>query len=102
MQTKFLLNGLKLHQNEQDYLEERIQKAKRLIPNFDEEQVFPEIEVQKDKKGFWRVELMIKTPYNLYRADKTAKTLLGAADQTEEALTKQIRRKRDKIKDKRH
>jgi ribosomal subunit interface protein len=100
MEIRYLLSGLKLNDREKDYLEKKILKTKKLLGNYSEDELFAEVEVDTDKKGLWRVEFMIKTPHVLYRVEKGGnKDFMMAVDMAEEALMKQIRRGREKVRD---
>jgi ribosome-associated translation inhibitor RaiA len=56
-----------------------------------------EIDVKQDKKTFWTVEIMLKTPKQLFRVEKMGKALTIATDDAMDALMKQLRRHKDKM-----
>lgn len=99
MEIRYFLGDLKLNEKEKEYVEKKILKTKKLLKKYSDEELFAEIEVRIDKKSFWTVEFMVKTPHELFRADKESSDLMMAADMAEEALMKQIRRNNEKIKD---
>ncbi len=55
-----------------------------------------EIDIDKKKNNF-RVEVMIKTPYKLYRAEDTTESIEGSIDSVVDDLKTQINRDKDKI-----
>lgn len=82
------------------YVQEKIDKLEKLLNGYDaQEELMAEVEFDRDKKGFWRLEVMITTPHNKYRVEKINNVLREAMDEAEEVLKKQIRRDREKIKD---
>ena len=92
---KFMFKGMEADKKAESYIEKRLQKVNQLIKNVLE----IEIEVDLDKKGKYRVELMVKTPYQLYRAEETSQSIEGSADIACEELFIQIVKDKDKMKD---
>lgn len=68
------------------YIEKRLGKTNRILKNVLEF----EVEIDLDKKGKYRVELMVKTPYALYRAENTSESIEGSADIACDELYAQI------------
>jgi ribosomal subunit interface protein len=98
MNTRYLLNGLKLNKKEENYLEKKIAKIDKFFKeckNPDELRL--EIDVKQDKKTFWTIELMLKTPKRLFRAEKREKELTVATDEAIDALMEQLRRHKDRM-----
>ncbi len=98
MNTRYLLNGLKLSEKEEGYLEKKISKVDKFFKeckNPDELRL--EIDVKQDKKTFWTIELMLKTPKRLFRVEKKGKELTIATDEAMDALMEQLRRHKDKM-----
>ena len=79
----------------QNYIEKRLQKVNRIIKNVLEF----EVEISVDKKGKYRVELMVKTPYAQYRAEEISESIEGSADIACEELTMQIVKDKSKMVD---
>ncbi len=77
------------------YVEKRLQKVNRIIKNVLEF----EVEIDLDKKDQYRVELMVKTPYALYRAEEISESIEGSADIACEELTAQIIKDKSKMVD---
>lgn len=99
MEIRYLLGDVELNEKEKEYVEKKILKTKKLLKKYSDKELFAEVEIRVDKKGFWTAEFMVETPHELFRADKTSNDLMMAADMAEEALMKQIRRNNEKIKD---
>ncbi|HHX58272.1 MAG TPA: ribosome-associated translation inhibitor RaiA [Candidatus Moranbacteria bacterium] len=101
MKIRYLLKKITLSDREKDYLEKKIQRFEKYFRSLTESTLQAEVEAEKDTKGIWRVELMIKSPYNLYRVSKKGKTFLEAVDLADAALQAQVRKGREKIKERR-
>ena len=98
MNTRYLLNGLKLTEKEEEYLNSKVEKINKFFKDCkDPSALRLEIDIKQDKKKFWTVEIMLKTPKQLFRVEKTGKTFMIAVDETESALMKQLRRHKDKM-----
>ena len=98
MNTRYLLNGLKLSPKEEEYLDKKVVKVEKFLKDCkDPDSLRLEFDIKQDKKTFWIVEIMIKTPKNLFRVNKTAKTFMITTDEAMDALMKQLRRHKDKI-----
>lgn len=92
-QTRFLLKGLKIDSRTENYIEKRLQAIRKMLDNI----LRVEVEIDLDKKGKFRVEVMVKTPYELYRAEEITESVEGSIDLAVEQLKVQIRRSKDKI-----
>jgi ribosomal subunit interface protein len=92
---KMMFKGMDSDKKAEAYIEKRLQKVNRIIKNVLEF----EVEVSLDKKGKYRVELMVKTPYALYRAEEISESIEGSADIACEELTTQIVKDKSKMVD---
>ena len=92
---KFMFKGMDSNEKAQSYIEKRLQKVNRIIKNVLEF----EVEISLDKKGKYRVELMVKTPYAKYRAEEISESIEGSADIACEELTMQIVKDKSKMVD---
>jgi len=95
MNTRFLLKGMTLDERTREYIEKRLTRIEKLIDPVSE----LEIEVDRDKKGKFRVEITVKTPHNLYRAEETTESVEGSTDMTIDELEAQIAKKKNKNRD---
>ena len=94
MNTRFLFKGVEIDGRTQDYILKRLERVTKLVDPVSEF----EVEVGQDKKGKFRVEIMIKTPRDLYRAEETSVSVEGSTDIVIDALEIQI----TKLKNKHH
>jgi ribosomal subunit interface protein len=94
---RFLLKGINIDSRTKSYIEKRIEKTEKLLKKIKECQY--EIEISLDKKGKFRVEMMVKTPFKLYRAEEISQSIEGSADLVMNELYHQISRDKDKMKD---
>ena len=98
MNTRYLLNGIKLNTKEEKYLNSKVKKINKFFKDCkDPSALRLEIDIKQDKKTFWTVEFMLKTPKQLFRVEKEGKTLTIATDESIDALMKQLRRHKDKM-----
>lgn len=95
MSTRFLFKGVKVNGRTEEYILKRLERTVKLVDPVSEF----EIEVDRDKKGKFRVEIMIKTPHNLYRAEETSISIEGSTDIVMDELETQIAREKEKNRD---
>ena len=93
--TRFLSKGVKLDTQKSDYIEKRLVRIEKLV---DPVTQF-EVEIDRDKKGKFRVEVMVKTPHNLYRAEDTSESIEGSPDVAIDELEVQLAKNRGKSRD---
>ncbi len=82
MTTQFLLQTNDADEKARAYILKKIAKLEKLA---DVASKF-EIEVDKDKQGKYRVEVMIRAPKQLYRAEETSESIEGSIDLVVEKL----------------
>jgi ribosomal subunit interface protein len=92
---RVMFKGMDSDKKAQEYIEKKLQKVNRIIKNVLEF----EVEVDLNKKNQYRVELMVKTPHALYRAEETSRSIEGSADIACEELTMQIIKDKNKMID---
>ncbi len=92
---RFLFKGVVVDQTARDYVEKRLST---LDKKFMEEVLKTEVEIDLDKKGKFRVEVMIKTPRNLFRSENTTDSIESSIDLTVEELQEQIVHQKDKVR----
>ena len=91
-QMRLLLKKVKIDSRTRDYIEKRLQAVRKMLDNI----LRVEVEIDLDKKGKFRAEVMIKTPRKLYRAEEITESIEGSIDLVVEQLKVQIRRSKDK------
>lgn len=96
---RYFFGSTRVNEQEKEYLTEKVLRCKKLLSNYSKQELSVEVEVEQDKKSFWRVEMMIRTPHELFRVDKRDGDFFKAVDLVSDVLTEQIRRSREKIRD---
>lgn len=95
MNTRFLFKGVDIDDRTKEYVVKRLGRVEKLVDPVSEFS----IEVDRDKKGKYRVEIMVKTPHNLYRAEETTVSVEGSTDIVIDELEAQIDKKKNKNRD---
>jgi ribosomal subunit interface protein len=91
---RFFFKGVKIDDRTEEYIKKRLNSVEKLL----EKILQIEVEIDLDKKGKFRVEVMVKTPYKLYRAEETTESIEGSVDIVEDELKVQITKDKDKRK----
>lgn len=86
MNARFLSKGVEIDERTKDYILKRLERIERLVDLVSEF----EIETDMDKKGKFRVEIMVKTPRNLFRAEDTTESIEGSTDIVLDELEAQV------------
>ena len=79
---KFLFKGVKIDERTEGYVRKRLNGLDRYIENI----LKAEVEIDKDKKGKFRVEVMLFTPRDMFRADNTTDSIEGSVDMVVDEL----------------
>ena len=95
MNTRFLFKGVDIDDRTKEYVVKRLGRVEKLVDPVSEFS----IEIDQDKKGKYRVEIMVKTPHNLYRAEETTVRVEGSTDVVIDELEVQIDKKKNKNRD---
>lgn len=95
MNTRFLFQGLTLDDRTEEYIRKRLSKLDKLV----EQATTYSVEIDKDKKGTFRVEIMVKTPHALYRAEETTISVEGSTDLVIDELKNQVVKQKSKKHD---
>lgn len=93
MNIKYLYKNITIDDTQRGYIEKRLATIEKILESITK----VEVEVDMDKKGLRRVEVMIHTPRDLFRAEETTESVEGSIDLVVEELKTQITRKKDKI-----
>lgn len=91
---RLFFKGVKIDELTEDYIRKRLLTIQKFLPKILRVEV--EIDIDK-KKNLFRTEVMIKTPYKLYRAEDTTKSIEGSIDSVAEDIKTQINRDKDKM-----
>lgn len=92
--VRFMYKNVKIDDKTRDYILKRLESVDKIIEII----LQKEIEIDLDKKGKFRVEVMIKTPYDLFRAEETTESIEGSIDLVVDELKIQVVREKDKRK----
>lgn len=92
MTTRFLLQTSDADDKARGYIVKKITKLEKLVDQASK----IEIEVDKNKQGKYRVEVMIRAPRHLYRAEETSESIEGSVDLVAEKLLGEITRDKEK------
>ncbi len=95
MNTRFLFKGVAIDDRTRDYILKRLGRLEKLVDPVSEFS----IEIDRDKQGKFRVEIMIKTPHNLYRAEEITVSIEGSTDVTIDELEVQIDKQKNRHRD---
>jgi len=93
--TRYLTKGVELDGRINEYIEKKLTRLEKLV---DTVSLF-EVEIDRDKQGKFRVEVMIKTPHNLYRAEETTISIEGSIDTVVDELENQLTKNKTKSRD---
>ncbi len=87
MKVTFLLNGLDVAHETRAYVEKKIAAVEKFMRQLERANV----DINRDKRGFYRVEVMMYEDGQMYRAEEIAETIEAAVDAVEVKLQEQVR-----------
>jgi len=90
--VRFMYKDVKIDERTKEYILKRLERLDKITKDV----VGKEIEIDMDKKGLFRVEVMIKTVYDLFRAEETTESIEGSIDLVTDELQVQIVREKEK------
>lgn len=91
---KFLFKGVEIDGRTKEYVEKRLGTLDKFIENI----LKVEVEIDLDKKGKFRVEVMIHTPRNMFRADNTTDSIEASTDMVVDELQDQMTHTKDRLR----
>lgn len=92
MTTRFLLQTSDADEKSRAYILRKISRLEKLFDGASK----IEVEVDKNKQGKYRVEVMIRAPRHLYRAEETSASIEGSTDIVVEKLQSELTRDKEK------
>ena len=95
----YQLGTIKLNMQEQDYIDRKMKKVEKILIKTKDGEKRINLEISQDKRTFWNVSLTVQIPKKIFRVKKTGNKLLEVVDVAEGAISEQIRRENEKIKD---
>ncbi|MEI7890979.1 MAG: HPF/RaiA family ribosome-associated protein [bacterium] len=93
--VRFLFKGVEVEKKTRYYIEKHLSS---LDNKFMEDVTLTEVEIDIDKKGKFRAEIMIKTPRNLFRAENTTESIEASVDLCIKELQEQITHQKDRVR----
>jgi len=96
MNIKYLFEGADVSARTRVYIEKRLSSLSRILKDKEIEATVVEVEIEKDKRGLYRVEVMVKAPKKTYRGEENAETIEQGIDAVEEEVKRQIREEKEK------
>ena len=98
MEIVYQLGETRLNKYEQDYIDEKMKKVMRLLTRNKGSEKKINVEIEQDKHSFWNISVTARIPRKVFRVKKSGNKLLGVVDIAEGALSEQIRRENEKVK----
>jgi ribosomal subunit interface protein len=92
---RLYFKGVKIDDRTEAYITKKIKAVEKLLDKVSRVEI--EIDIDKKKNKF-RVEVMIKTPYKLYRAEESTESIEGSIDAVENEIKDQVRKDKEKIR----
>lgn len=93
MNTRFLFQGVELSGKEMFYVTKRLGRIEKLLDPASK----VEVEVDRNKQGKFRVEIMVSMPRKkLYRAEETSESIQGSTDSAVDDIERQITEEKDR------
>lgn len=91
---RFLFKGLAVDDVTREYIEKRLSTLDKFVDDI----LKSEVEIDLDKKGKFRVEVMLHTPRNMFRADNTTDSIEASIDLVTDELQAQVTHLKDKLR----
>lgn len=91
---RFFFKGVEIDVTTKEYIEKRLSTLDKFIDNI----LKSEVEIDLDKKGKFRVEVMLHTPRNMFRADNTTESIEASIDMVVDELQAQVTHLKDKLR----
>lgn len=92
MTTQFLFQGLDIDERTREYVSKRLRRVEKLVDPASK----IEIEIDRDKKGKFRVEVMVRAPKKQYRAEETTGSVEASTDLVIDELERQVAKEKDR------
>ena len=92
MKIRYFCKNVKIDNRMGDYIQKRLSSLDKLLDKI----LNAVVEIDMDKKGKFRVEVMVRTPHDLYRAEETTRSIEGSIDIVSSELKVQIKKNKGK------
>jgi ribosomal subunit interface protein len=93
MNIKYLFKDVTIDDRTRDYIEKRLSGVEKINKQI----IKTEVEIDRDKRGLFRVEVMLMTPKDFFRAEETTESIEGSIDTVVDELKVQIVKKKSKL-----
>lgn len=93
MSTQYVFQSVEVPSKIRTYIEKKITSVQKLL----KDDARAEVEIAKNKNDQFRVEIMIHTPRDEFRANEVSETIEASVDLIEDELKRQIRHKMEKL-----
>lgn len=93
--VRFLYKNVEIDERTKDYILKRLEGVDKVVDNILQKEVEIDLEEKTNK---FRVEVMIKTPYDLFRAEDTTESIEGSIDMVVDSLKIQAVKDKEKRK----
>jgi len=98
MNIRFFFKEVKIDERTKNYIRKKIERLGKFFKSFQKDAVISaEVEIDLDKKGKFRVEVMLETPYRKYRGEDTTESIEGSIDNVYEEIENQILNDKDRL-----
>lgn len=91
--VRFFTKGVEIDDRTKEYIIKRLGSLDKILQKV----IQTEVEIDLDKKGKFRVEVMIKTPRDLFRAEDVTESIEGSIDLVVDELQGQVVKRQEKI-----
>ncbi|QQS15799.1 MAG: ribosome-associated translation inhibitor RaiA [Candidatus Moraniibacteriota bacterium] len=93
MKTRFLFQGVELSGKTMQYVAKRLLRVEKLVPETSK----LEVEVNRNKAGKFRVEVMVDVPkQKLFRSEETSESVEASTDAVVDDIERQITETKDR------
>ena len=92
MRTRYLFTGLDIDTRTREYIEKRLARIEKIADWGDRF----EIEIEKEKRGHFRVEVMVIGPHHQVRAEESTESVEASIDAVSDELFQQITKTAEK------
>ena len=93
MNIRYLFKCVEVDDRTKEYIEKRLTTLEKLL----DKPFKVEVEIELDKKGKFKVNTMISTPYKKYRVEEISESIEGSIDVAVEDIKDQIAKDKGKL-----
>lgn len=92
MRTRYLFTGLDIDERTREYIEKRLTRIEKVADWHDR----VEIEIEREKRGHFRVEVMVIGPHHHVRAEESTESVEASIDAVVDEIEGQIVKEADR------